>query len=110
MPYESLKGRVSTRIYRIRKNFQISQLWYIIEVNNLPCFGRGDGLTWEKGQGPFLIMGAGPHTPLLGMINGIVREWILCGGQRMGEHALSDKLASNDVCGNNRFHSPSIRV
>ena len=51
-----------------------------------------------------------PHTPLLGMINGVVRGWILCGEQRLCEHLLPDKPASSTVCGNSKFHSPSIRV
>ena len=46
-----------------------------------------------EGQGREVIMGASPHTPLLGIINGIVREWILCGWQRMEEHLLSGKPA-----------------
>ena len=33
MPYESLGSGVNTRIYRIRKNFQISQLWCIIKLS-----------------------------------------------------------------------------
>ena len=36
-------------------------------------------------------MGARPHTPSTGIINGAMRGWILCGGQSLCEHVLSDK-------------------
>lgn len=55
-------------------------------------------------------MGASPHTPSLGIINGIVREESACGGQRLCEHVFSGKLASGAACKNKRFLCSAIRV
>ena len=55
-------------------------------------------------------MGASPHTPLLGMINGVVRGWILCGRQRLCEHVLTDKLIAGFACIFSRLHRPINRV
>ncbi len=55
MPCESFGGGVSTHIYRIRKNFQISQLWCIIRVSkNQVCrahFGKSQKLRQAGGEG-----------------------------------------------------------
>ena len=51
-----------------------------------------------------------PHTPLLGMINGVVRGWILCGGQNLCEHVLTDKLTASAAYKNKRFLCSAIRV
>ena len=55
MPCESFGGGVSTHIYRIRKNFQISQLWCIIRVSkNQVCrahFGKSQKLRRAGGEG-----------------------------------------------------------
>ena len=55
-------------------------------------------------------MGASPHTPLLGMINGVVRGWILCGRQRLCEHVLTGKTIASIACRAERFHILSNRV
>ena len=66
MPYESLGSGVNTHIYRIRKNFQISQLWCIIKLSkNHVCrvrLGMASALGRREGKaaGPSETWGLGP--------------------------------------------------
>ena len=87
MPYESLGSGVNTRIYRIRKNFQISQLWCIIKLSkNHVCrvhLGMASALGRREGKaaGPSETWGFGP-IPLYLVIGwcgkkarAVGREW-----------------------------------
>ena len=62
---------------------------------------KGKGRFWPWGQAPI------PHYYYH---NGIVRKESAGGGQRMGEHALSDKPASSGAGGNGIFPIPGNRV
>ena len=59
---------------------------------------------------PSIRVWQAPIPPLLGIINGIVREWILCGGQSPCEHLLSGKLTISGADKHKRFLRSAVRV
>ena len=59
---------------------------------------------------PSIRVWQAPIPPLLGIINGIVREWILCGGQSPCEHLLSGRLTDSGADKHKSFLCSAVRV
>ena len=106
MPCESFGGGVSTHIYRIRKNFQISQLWCIIRVSkNQVCrahFGRSQKLRQAGGEGraPSEAWGRFAPIPSFQEIPGIGKgqgRWGNMGARPHTPDAWDDKRGSTEI-------------